>query len=33
LLAETNNRVIHGSARASYLDGGFRASKQSLLQD
>jgi len=33
LLAETNNRVIHGSERASYAGGGFRAAKQSLLQD
>ena len=33
LLAETNNRVIHGSERASYSGGGFRAAKQSLLQD
>jgi hypothetical protein len=33
LLAEANNRVIHGSERASYAGGGFRAAKQSLLQD
>src|SRR4029453_566106 len=33
LLAETNNRVIHGSERASYPGGHFRAAKQSLLQD
>jgi hypothetical protein len=33
LLAETNNRMIHGSERASYPGGRFRASKQSLLQD
>ena len=25
--------MIHGSERASYAGGGFRASKQSLLQD
>jgi len=33
LLAETNNRVIHGSARASYRGGCFCAAKESLLQD
>src|SRR5205823_6063398 len=33
LLAETDNRMIHGSERASYPGGGFRAAKQSLLQD
>ena len=33
LLAETNNRVIHASERASYPRGRFRAAKQSLLQD
>src|SRR5262249_55433780 len=33
LLAETNNRVIHGSERASYAGARFRAAKQSLLQD
>ena len=33
LLSETNNRVIHGSARASYPGGRCRAAKQSLLQD
>ena len=33
LLAETNNRVIHRSERASYSSGSFRAAKDSLLQD
>jgi hypothetical protein len=33
LLAETNNRVIHGSERTSYPGGRFSAAKQSLLQD
>ena len=33
LLAETNNRVIHRSERASYPSGSFRAAKDSLLQD
>src|SRR5215471_3347132 len=32
LLAETNNR-IHGSERASYPGGRFRAAKQNLLED
>ena len=27
LLAETNNRMIHGSERASYAGGRFRAAK------
>src|SRR5215470_14124130 len=33
LLAETNNRMIHGSERASYAGGRFRTAKESLLQD
>ena len=33
LLAETDNRVIHGSERVSYLRGRFRAAKHRLLQD
>jgi len=33
LLAETDNRVIHGSERVSYLRGRFRAAKHGLLQD
>src|ERR1700758_4466402 len=34
LLAETNNRMIHGSERASCSGGGrFHAAKDSLLQD
>src|SRR5262249_8739385 len=33
LLAETNNRMIHGSEGASYAGGSFRAAKESLLQD
>src|SRR5215471_11570825 len=33
LLAETNNRMIHGSERASYARGCFRAAKESLLQN
>jgi hypothetical protein len=33
LLAETNNRSIHGSERASCPRGRFRAAKDSLLQD
>jgi hypothetical protein len=33
LLAETDNRVIHGSERASYPGGRFHAAKQTLLQD
>src|SRR5256885_12251412 len=33
LLAETNNRVIHGSERPSYSGGSFSAAKHSLLQD
>src|SRR5262245_38748997 len=33
LLPETNNRLIHGSKRASHASGCFGAAKQSLLQD
>src|SRR5262245_19079572 len=33
LLAETNNRMIHGPKRASYAGGSFRAAKESLLHD
>ena len=33
LLAETNNRMIHGSEGASYSCGGFRAAKQDLLKN
>ena len=33
LLAETDNRVIHGAERASYCSVSFRAAKQSLLQN
>ena len=33
LLAETNNRMIHGSELASYPGGRCRAAKESLLQD
>ena len=33
LLAETNNRVIHHSERASYCSVSFRAAKDGLLQD
>ena len=33
LLTETNNRIIHGSERASYCSVSFRAAKESLLQD
>jgi hypothetical protein len=31
LLAETNNRMVHRSERASYPGGSFRAAKDSLL--
>src|SRR5215472_694521 len=33
LLAETNNRLIHGPERASCLRGRFGAAKHGLLQD
>jgi hypothetical protein len=33
LLAETDNRLIHGSERASYPGGSFRAAEHGLLQD
>src|SRR5262245_49856564 len=33
LLAETNNRMVHGSERASYAGGRCPAAKESLLQD
>ena len=33
LLAETNNRLMHGQERASYPGRSFRAAEQSLLQD
>src|SRR5439155_25794818 len=32
LLAETDNRLIHGSERPSYPGGSFSAAKHSLLQ-
>jgi len=33
LLAETDNRLIHGSERVSYPGGSFRVAKHGLLQD
>jgi len=33
LLAETNNRVVHGSERDSCPGGRLRTAKDSLLQD